>query len=96
MEKPTALPPCARLVSTLAPERRGSMPCSPLAAGLRETLKLNALPLQLIALKAEALRASSQASIWRADTTGTPRAWAEATTASDSGMLSTSVWALTV
>ena len=32
----------------------------------------------------EALRASSQSSIWRPDTIGTPRLWAMATMASDS------------
>jgi hypothetical protein len=52
----------------------------PLAPAPAVTVKFSTVPLQLKALKDELFLPSSQVSICRDETMGTPRAWAEATT----------------
>ena len=92
----TDVPPSVSVPSAPLPDRVGSMPCRPTAAGSRVTTKLSALPFQPNDPNDDALRASSQVSICRAVTIGTPRACAAATVVSDSIELTTSVWALIV
>ncbi len=55
------------------------MPSRLCASGARVMLKLRLPRFQARPPKAEAPLPSSQVSIWRPETTGTPRAWAEAT-----------------
>ena len=62
----------------------------------RWMMKLSVPPLRLIEENEDALRASSQVSNCRADTIGTPRDFADATTASETSEAAVSVWALTV
>ncbi len=79
----TATPARVRLPSTLpAAERSGSMPCRPTASAPRDTVNVSTPPVHVDPPNDDALRASSQVSIWRAETTGTPWACADATTAS--------------
>ncbi len=58
----------------------GSIAVSPVAPTPMPTVKDRVLPLQEIPLNDEPLRPSVQVSSWRAAMTGTPRAWAEAST----------------
>src|SRR5262245_12447615 len=61
----------------------GSIACRPFAPVPTATLKVSTLPLHVIDWNDDPLRPSSQVSIWRALTTGTPRDCADATIASD-------------
>ncbi len=67
--------------SVPAAEETGSIARSPFAPPVMS--KVSELPAQASLLKAEPFRPSSQVSICRPDTTGTPRARAAATTASE-------------
>ena len=58
----------------------GSIAVSPVAPTPMPTVKDRVLPLQEIPLNDEPLRPSVHVSSWRAAMTGTPRAWAEAST----------------
>lgn len=74
----------------------GTMPRRPRAAVSATTLKVNDEPFHTIEVNVDALRASNHCNICRADTTGTPRAWAEVTTAVATSEVTKSVCALTV
>ena len=63
--------PAGELAGTMASRPRA------LASATSEKLRLPALAVTFP--NEEPLRPSSQSSIWAADTTGTPRSWAEAT-----------------
>jgi hypothetical protein len=58
--------------------------------------KLNVLPLHARPVNAEPFRPSSHSSICRPVTTGTPRAWADATIASDMAEGGQSPWTFAV
>jgi hypothetical protein len=83
-------------VSTRAPERYGSIAWMPLVFGPAVIANDSVVPFQAKVPNDDELRPSSQFSICRLETTGTPRAVADAITVVDSGMIATSVWALTV
>ena len=68
--------------SCVLPKPSGSMACRPFADASFVTVKLSVPPLNAIAPKLDALRPSSQVSICLAETSGTPRARADVTTAS--------------
>ena len=61
----------------------GSIPCSPFVLAPSVTVKPRTPPLHESEPNDEASRPSSHCSIWRPETTGTPRALAEAMIASD-------------
>jgi hypothetical protein len=92
----TALPARETAVSTEPPDRKGSIAWMPLVLAPAEIEKPRVEPFQVNEPNEDELRPSSQFSIWRLDTTGTPRAFADAITVVDSGMIATSVCALTV
>ena len=73
---------CSAPVGPLA----GSIAWSPVAPAPWATLKLRRPPLKASPWKDDALRPSSHVSIWRAETTGTPRACAAAMIASAPGL----------
>ena len=77
-------------------ERIGTMACRPFAPLPGAMVKLRELPFHASAPNEELLRASSQSNIWRLETMGTPRASADATTASATDDWAISVCALTV
>ena len=68
----------------------------PLAPAPTEMLKVSTSPLQTRSSKVEELRPSSHLSICRAEMTGTPRAWAENTMASESDSSPLSLWMFAV
>ncbi len=90
------VPARVRPVRTPAAVRVGTIALSPVAAGSAVTVKVSTLANHDCALNDDALRASSQVSICRAETTGTPCALAEATVAEASVEAATSVCALMV
>ncbi len=75
----------SRLTVVNAPTEEvvGTIPRRPFAPAAWVTLKLSLFPLQETPSKEDWLRPSSQVSICRAETTGTPCESAEATIASD-------------
>ncbi len=81
---------------TPAAVRVGIIALSPVADGSAVTVNVSDEPVQDSALKEEALRASSQVSICRDETTGTPCVLAEATVAVASVESTASVCALIV
>src|SRR5882672_4458122 len=87
-----------RLISARAPiaEVVGTIARRPFAPLPGLIVKLSLSPLQPIDPNEDWLRPSSQVNIWRAETIGTPRAWAEATIASDPADAASSVCMLAV
>src|SRR5262245_4652205 len=77
--------PLSRLVNTRLPARAGSIACSPFAPVPRVTLNVSTREAASheIPVNDDPLRPSSHVSICRADTTGTPRASADVTIASE-------------
>ena len=65
------------------PDDAGSIARRPLAPAPASIVKLRVVPSRKIDWNDEASRPSSQVSIWRPETTGTPWACADATMASD-------------
>ena len=94
--KATGFAPSVIVPRTLLPERVGNIACRPVAAGLALTVKLSVFRLPLMLPNDEEFRPSSQVSIWRLVTIGTPRATAELTTASAAADEAASVCALMV
>src|SRR3954462_11736948 len=92
----TGLPPRVKPVSAPLGAWVGSMACSPFALAPGVIVKLNVPAFQLSPLNAELERASTQVSSCLAVITGTPRACADSTAASDTEDCAESVWALTV
>ena len=85
-----------RPVSTPAAVRVGTMALSPTAVRSADTVNVSEVPFHDCEENDEALRPSSQVSICRDDTTGTPWALAELTVAVASTESTASVWALMV
>ena len=95
-EKVTAFP--LRVIDVSAPALAwaGSIACKPVVLLPGATVKLSELLPQASDPNEELLRPSSQSSIWRLDTIGTPRESAELTVASATAEFAESVCALTV
>src|SRR4029453_14182532 len=94
--KGPAPPGPVMLLRVPAADCSGTIACSPFAPLAVAIVKLRTFTFQAIVPNEELLRASSQVSICRLDTIGTPRARAELRTASASGVSGRSVCALTV
>src|SRR5882672_5208197 len=94
--KLTGLP--LRVIAPMTPAAvwLGSMACSPTAPPSCVTVKLRELPSHASAPNVELFRPSSHFNIWTLDTSGTPRASADESTASATGEEVRSVCALTV
>ena len=90
--------PPSRVIEPSTPRAEwvGSIACRPLTPAATPTVKCKVSTLHAIEPKAAPLRPSSQSSIWRADTIGTPRACADATMASEPSEASLSVCMLAV
>ena len=72
------------------------MACRPFAPAATAMPKVSTPPLQVMSWNDEPLRPSSQVSICFAETTGTPRAFAEATIAAAWLSVEPSVWMFAV
>ena len=87
----TGLPSRVIVLSAVPPNVAGSIARRPVAPAPTPILNERRLLLHEIASNVEPLRPSSHVSIWRLVTTGTPRAFADATIAFAPGEFTTSV-----
>ena len=92
----TGAPPRSTETRLPAAEVTGSIARSPFAPLAGSIVKWSLWPLQSMPPKEDWLRPSSQVSICRAETIGTPRARAEATIASEPAEVASSVCMLAV